>query len=104
MFQYPVEKNTIRFYKYKFHGFEKPVIVEAYNKIQARNMLKDFVREYPALHNTKVISESLSLPVTGETIKKVNGVDMVWVGAISPSSSWMPLSEYKKKYNEEVQG
>ena len=34
MFNYPVEKHILRFYKYKFLGYEsKPIVIEAYNKL-----------------------------------------------------------------------
>jgi hypothetical protein len=36
MFNYPVEKYILRFYKYKFSGIEKPVVIEAQNKLESR--------------------------------------------------------------------
>jgi hypothetical protein len=95
MFNYPVEKNILRFYKYKFIGYDEPVIVEAYNKIEARNMLREYVYDNKYLHGVKVISESLSHPIFGETTKQINGEQYVWVGDRSPSN-WMLLSEFEK--------
>ena len=96
MFNYPVEKHILRFYKYKFLCYEnKPIVIEAYNKLEARQKLTYFLEKYPQFQGIPVISESLSPPIFGETEKYINGVQCVWVGNISPTN-WMPLSEYEK--------
>lgn len=96
MFNYPVEKHCIRFYKYKFLGFEdNPVIIEAYNKLEARQKLNYFIQLHPELSSIPVIGESLSLPIFGETTKNINNVKHVWVGNLSPSN-WMSLEEFLK--------
>lgn len=87
---YPVEKHCIRFYKYKFLGYEdKPVIIEAYNKLEARKKLAYFIQLHPNLMNIPVIGESLSLPIYGETTKNINNIQHVWVG-----NGWIPLNEF----------
>lgn len=96
MFNYPVEKYCIRFYKYKFLGFEdKPIIIEAYNKLEARRKLSYFIQLHPELQSVPVIGESLSLPIFGETTKTINDIKHVWVGNLSPSN-WMPLDDFLK--------
>jgi hypothetical protein len=95
MFNYPVEKHTIRFYKYKFLGYNEPIIVEAYNKMEARDLLKHHVANRPELRGVKVISETLSLPIFGETTKEFNGITMVWVGNLS-QTNWVTMDEFKK--------
>ena len=96
MFPYPVEKHIIRFYKYKFLGFEDtPVVIEAYNKLEARQKLSYFLEKNPQYSGLKVVDESLSLPIFGETLKNINGIEHVWVGNMT-SSNWMPLEEFKK--------
>jgi len=95
MFNYPVEKHTIRFYKYKLSGYDEPIVVEAYNKSQARNMLREHVAMRPELRGVKVISETLSLPIFGETTKQMGGVTLVWVGEVS-QTHWLTLDEFKK--------
>lgn len=95
MFNYPVEKHTIRFYKYKFLGYDEPMIVEAYNKREARQILKNHIAMRPELHKLKVISETLSIPIFGETTKVFNGVTMVWVGE-SSQTHWLTLDEFNK--------
>jgi hypothetical protein len=96
MFNYPVEKYCIRFYKYKFLGFEnKPIVIEAHNKLEARKKLTYFIQLHPELSSIPVVGESLSLPIFGETTKNIIGVKHVWVGNMTPSN-WMPLDEFLK--------
>jgi hypothetical protein len=96
MFNYPVEKYTIRFYKYKFLGHEeKPIIIEAYNKIEARQKMAHLIQSHPELHSIPVVGESVSLPIYGETTKNINGVKHVWVGNLS-ANGWFPLEEFLK--------
>lgn len=97
MFNYPVEKNCIRFYKYKFLGYDEPIVIEAYNKLEARKKLAYFIEKHPILYNIPVVGESLTLPIFGETIKNINDVKCVWVGNLT-QSNWMPLEEFLKKY------
>lgn len=96
MYNYPVEKQILRFYKYKFLGFEEtPVTIEAYNKLEARRRLTYFLEKYPQYQGIPVVAESLSLPIFGETVKIIDGIENVWVGDLSPTF-WMPLSEFEK--------
>ena len=96
MFNYIVEKNIIRFYKYKFLGFEdKPITIEAYNKNEARKKLTYFIQQFPQFQNLPVVSESLSLPIFGESTKIINSVEYVWVGNLS-HNGWMPLEDFNK--------
>lgn len=96
MYNYPVEKHILRFYKYKFLGFEDtPVIIEAYCKLEARRRLTYFLQKYPQYQGVPVVDESLSLPIFGETVKIIDGVENVWVGNLSPTF-WMPLEEFEK--------
>lgn len=96
MYNYPVEKYILRFYKYKFLGYEdNPITIEAYNKLEARQKLSYLLEKFPQYQGIPVISESLSLPIFGETVKVINGEDNVWVGDLTPSK-WMPLSEFEK--------
>ena len=94
MFNYPVEKNIIRFYKYKFFGKEDLVTIESFNRKQARLMLRDFIEKNIDYHNRPIASETLSLPIYGETIKKINDIECVWVG-----DGWITLWEYKQREN-----
>ncbi len=108
MFNYPVEKNIIRFYKYKFRNeIQGEITVEAYNKKQAREYLREYIIQGITNHrfisflrgvdmryfiSELGISETLSLPIYGETTKKIDEVEHVWVG-----DGWIPLWEYQKQ-------
>jgi hypothetical protein len=95
LYNYPVEKHIIRFYKYKFSGYGETITVEAYNRIEARALLREYVSKTTELHKVKVISETLSLPIFGETTRMFDGDEYVWVGNLS-ADNWMLLSEFKK--------
>jgi hypothetical protein len=105
MFRYPVEKQVIRFYKYKIFNSEI-AIIETSCQIEARRLLKNFIvsriAHLPVVVRIQrltpneiiyllAISESLSLPITGETEKVVDDVECVWDG-----KGWMPIWEYEK--------
>jgi hypothetical protein len=93
MFNYPVEKYTLRFYKYRLFGLEdKPIVIEAYNKIEARQKLTYLIQSNPELNGKIVVSEWLSLPIYGETTKTINGIKHVWVGG---DIMWMPLDQFE---------
>jgi hypothetical protein len=98
MFRYPVEKYVLRFYKFKFLGIDGVVNIEAQNRKEARYFLNIFILNNPKYHNVPIISESLSLPIFGETTKIIDNVKCVWVGNISPNG-WMPLWEFEKQTN-----
>jgi len=91
--KYPAEKSSLRFYKYKFSGFSKPIIIEAYNKTEARQKLK-YVIDQLQITNS-VIDESLSLPIFGRTTKISDGMELTWVGNLSPTC-WMPTEDFEK--------
>jgi hypothetical protein len=95
MIRYPVEKNVLRFYKYKFYQSDEIVTIEAFNRKQARTFLRDFILNNPKLQNLIIISETLTLPIFGQTTKIIDNVENVWIG-----SGWIPLWEFKKYEDE----
>jgi len=95
MIRYPVEKNVLRFYKYKFYQSDEIVTIEAFNRKQARTLLRDFILNNPKLQNLTIISETLTLPIFGQTTKMIDNVENVWIG-----TGWIPLWEFKKYENE----
>jgi hypothetical protein len=92
LFNYPVEKNCLRFYRFTFLGYKEPITVEAYNKVQAKILLRDFVLKTPALQNKPIINLGIAIPIVGETTKIVNNVELVYI-----PNGWMPLFEYKRR-------
>ena len=95
MIRYPVEKNVLRFYKYKFYQSDEIVTIEAFNRKQARTLLRDFILNNPNFQNLTIISETLTLPIFGQTTKMIDNVENVWIG-----TGWIPLWEFKKYENE----
>ena len=96
MYNYPVEKHIIRFYKYKFLGYEdKPLVIEAYSKLEARQKLTYYLEKFPMYQNIPVISESVSLPLYGVSEKIIDGIECVWVGELS-QTGWMPIEEFAR--------
>ena len=95
MIRYPVEKDVLRFYKYKFYQSDEVVTIEAFNRKQARVFLSDFILNNPKLQNLPIISETLTLPIYGQTTKMINNVENVWIG-----NGWIQLWEFKKYENE----
>jgi hypothetical protein len=95
MIRYPVEKNVLRFYKYKFYQSDEIVTIEAFNRKQARTLLRDFILNNHKLQNLTIISETLTLPIFGQTTKMINNVENVWIG-----TGWIPLWEFKKYEDE----
>jgi hypothetical protein len=75
---------------------ENPIVFEAYNRKQARLSLKLFIETNPMYKNVAIISETLFIPIIGETTKFVDKVEYVWIG-----NGWIPLWEYKKRENIE---
>jgi len=94
-FNYPVEKLGIRFYRYKFEGHDKEVVIEANNKQEARTKLIYVLQKHPILRKLKVIDESVTLPVIGRTTKIIDNIEYVWAGRFSPKG-WVTYEEYEK--------
>ncbi len=96
MLKYPVFKDSIRFYKYKFAGIEDPVEIEAVNKYQARNILNETIIKTTQLQNRPLLGESVSLPIFGHTTKEVEETTFIWVGFENTGSGWMKLEDYER--------
>jgi hypothetical protein len=94
-FNYPVEKNILRFYKYRFRGIKRTLTIEAYNKKEARQKLLYIMEKIPQLRDCGVVDESLTLPIFGRTNKKINSINHIWVGGLT-STGWMPSDEFDK--------
>ena len=93
---YPVEKHGIRFYNYYFDGVEKPITIEANTKQEARDIfrrLRDKLSDKYRL--SKVVGETIVIPLKGVSEKFVNGVRYVWVGLDKSKSGWLTEYEYK---------
>jgi len=93
---YPVEKQGIRFYNYYFYDIEKPIIIEAYNKYEARLIIQKILPNLsPKYKNSKIVGETVVIPLLGVSEKVVKGVKYIWVGFNKSPNGWMNEYEYK---------
>ena len=96
MLNYPVEKVCLRFYKFTFWGLEdEPVTVEAFNKVKAKIILRDYILSNPKYHNKDIINMTIAIPIVGETTKIVDEVELVYI-----HNKWIPLFEFKQKMKD----
>jgi len=92
-----IKINKIRFYCFYFEGLEKPITIEAPNKLVAREKLRSLRASLPDPYKFgKVMGESVKTPVYGVTEKTINGVPHVYVGLENSRSGWID----KKKYED----
>jgi hypothetical protein len=94
---YPVEKEGIRFYNYYYYGVDKPVIIEARSKAEARDILKSInARLSNKYSESKIIGESVVIPLRGVSEKVVKGVKYIWVGEDKAQGGWLSETAYKR--------
>ncbi len=95
------DKPCLRLYNYYFFGIEKPIVIQAYNKIEARQKIDKVKFKLPAeYHGRKVIGETVIIPSFGVTERTENGKVFLWVGREYSSTGWMPREIFLKKFPE----
>lgn len=93
---YPVEKHGIRFYNYYFEGIEKPITIEANSKNEARDIFRNIRPKLSDKYrDSKVVGETIVIPLKGVSEKFVKGVRYVWVGMDKSKNGWLTEYEYK---------
>jgi hypothetical protein len=76
-----VIKEGIRIYNYYYHEIKTPVKIEARTKQEARAMLDNIFDRLPDDYkNSKLVGESVIIPLKGISEKTVKGVKYIWVG------------------------
>lgn len=94
---YPVEKNGIRFYNYYYLGVEKPITIEAHSKTEARNILRSINGKLSQKYSeSKIIGESVVIPLRGVSEKVIKGVKYIWVGEDKAQGGWLSETAYKR--------
>lgn len=94
---YPVEKHGIRFYNYYFLEVDKPIIIEARSKSEAREILKSIKAKLSDKYNeSRIIGESVTIPLRGVSEKVVKGVKYIWVGEDKAQGGWLSENAYKR--------
>lgn len=87
--------SKIRFYKYFFRGVEKPVIMEAMNRLSADQMMQQLKQNTTANLSAKdLIDIRVETPITGISKRKRHNKEYVWVGTQYTSDGWLLQSEY----------
>lgn len=96
---YPFRHDRIKFYRYRFLGIEKPVTIEARNRASARDMIERMMSTLPEEYKqSRIVGESVFVPLTGTTEKTKNGEKYIWVGETHSKDGWMREAEFKVKF------
>lgn len=96
MFNYPTEKKGIRFYNYYFHEVDKPLTIEARNKDEARQIMRSIAdRLSPKYRESKIVGETVTIPLLGVSEKVVSGVKYIWVGLNKSPNGWLTETQYQ---------
>jgi hypothetical protein len=90
-------KKKIKFYKFYFIGKKKPVIMEAYTKDEADNMLSQLNEKTGAIDLTKLEDVRIEMPIKGVSKRKRLGKEYVWVGVDYTTDGWMEETEFKTR-------
>ena len=87
--------SKIRFYKYYFLGVDKPVIMEAEDRLTADQMMQK-LKEYTSVNLSakNLIDIRVETPIVGISKRKRHNKDYVWVGNEFTSDGWLLQTEY----------
>ena len=87
--------GKIRFYKYYFTGKDKPVIMEAEDRLTADQMMQQLKQNTTAKLSAKdLIDIRVETPIVGISKRKRHNQEYVWVGTEFTSDGWLLQSEY----------
>lgn len=87
--------SKIRFYKYYFTGKDKPVIMEAEDRISADKMMQQLkLNTNINLSAKDLIDIRVETPIIGISKRKRHNQEYVWVGKEFTSDGWLLQSEY----------
>ncbi len=87
--------SKIRFYKYYFIGNDKPVIMEAEDRITADKMMQQLKQNTTVKLSAKdLIDIRVETPIVGISKRKRHNKEFVWVGTEFTSDGWLLQSEY----------
>jgi hypothetical protein len=87
--------GKIRFYKYYFTGKDKPVIMEAEDRITADQMMQQLKENTNVNLSAKdLIDIRVETPIVGISKRKRHNQEFVWVGKEFTSDGWLLQSEY----------
>lgn len=90
-------KPKIKFYKYFFSKNKKPVIMEAYSRSEADNMLIQLNEKTQAMNMSDLVDVRIEMPIKGISKRKRFGKTYIWVGSDYTTDGWMEETEFKTK-------
>jgi hypothetical protein len=90
-------KPKIKFYKYFFYKNKKPVIMEAYSRSEADNMLIQLNEKTQAVDWSDLVDVRIEMPIKGISKRKRLGKTYIWVGSDYTTDGWMEETEFKTK-------
>lgn len=87
--------SKIRFYKYYFLGVDKPVIMEAEDRLTADQMMQKLKENTSVNLSAKnLIDIRVETPIIGISKRKRHNKEYVWVGNEFTSDGWLLQTEY----------
>jgi|694.fasta_scaffold02526_36 hypothetical protein len=97
--KFSFEKPTIRLYRFYFLGISTPLTIQAYNEKEARiavdKIWNRLSKEYQV---SRIIGQTVSVPIFGVSKRKEGDKTLVWVGKGFSKTGWMDIEVFKKKY------
>lgn len=101
--EYPVEKHGIRFYNYYFYEVEKPLTIEATSKQEAREVMQSIIPNLSDKYReSKIIGETVTIPLLGVSEKVVKGIKYIWVGLNKSRNGWMSEQQYRYELQKSI--
>ena len=92
------DQNKIKFYKFFFTGIKKPIIMEAYSRDQADEMLGLLPKKSGIeIDMDRLEDVRIEMPLTGVSERIRFGKKYIWVGLTKSVDGWMAENEFKKK-------
>lgn len=96
MTEFP-ENNYVQFYGFYFEMVKEPFVIEALSSNDARNKLRLFAPNLPKQYlDKKVVGQTVTSPIYGQSEKIVNNKKYIWVGNETPDG-WMEKSIFITK-------
>lgn len=90
-----VEKHGIRFYNYYFFEVEQPITIEAHSKVEAREIIDKILPNLSDKYReSKIVGETIVIPLKGVSEKVVKGIKYIWVGEDKSKNGWLNEDAY----------
>ena len=92
------DEPKIKFYKYFFKGVKKPIIMEAYSRELADEMLSLLPEKSKVDIDMNLLEDvRIEMPLTGVSERIRFGQKYIWVGLKRSVDGWMNEDDFKKE-------